>query len=155
MISRFLAGCSLAMLGVGVLLAPVRAPAADPKVVELTQVPCQFLEPEGKDHDYKSTSRADCVAINMESEAARLAEAKPIKLRPGRYIFRVTNRNVPYELGFWLRGDGLLNRLSLPSTVGGGLATGATQDFEILLEKGEYVFSCPQNPTPSYKLVVK
>ncbi len=38
---------------------------------------------------------------------------------------------------------------------GGGLTEGATQDYEIVLEAGEYLYSCPLNPTPDYKLVVE
>lgn len=152
----FLKGCSAAVLGVGISASATSALAANPTVVELTQVPCQFLESEnGKNQGYKSTKKADCDAINAKSGSARLVAAKTIELKPGKYIFRVANRDVPYELGFWLRGDGVLNRVSLPSVSGGGLTTGKTQDYEIELKPGEYVYSCPLNPTPDYKLVVK
>lgn len=152
----FLKGCSAAVLGVGISASATSALAANPTVVELTQVPCQFLESEnGKNQGYKSTKKADCDAINAKSGSARLVAAKTIELKPGKYIFRVANRDVPYELGFWLRGDGVLNRVSLPSVSGGGLTTGKTQDYAIELKPGEYVYSCPLNPTPDYKLVVK
>ena len=36
-----------------------------------------------------------------------------------------------------------------------GLTTGTTQDYAIELKAGEYLYSCPLNPTPDYKLVVK
>jgi hypothetical protein len=125
-------------------------------VIELTQTPCQFVESEnGKDHGYASRKKADCEAINDESGAERLASSKVIRLKPGKYVFRVTNKNVPYPLGFWLRGDGLLNRATLPSVSGGGLSEGATKDYEITLTAGQYVFSCPLNPTLDYKLVVE
>ena len=77
-----------------------------------------------------------------------------MRLKAGRYVFRVANKSVPYDLGFWLRGDGLINRARLPSVSGGGLRTGTTRDYEIDLKPGEYVYSCPLNPTPDYKLVV-
>ena len=130
--------------------------AAQSKVIELTQVPCQFLESEGrKDRGFRSSRAADCEAINAKSARQRLAEAKPLQLAPGRYVFRVANRNVPYELGFWLRGESLIDRARLPSVSGGGLAAGRTQDYEIELKPGKYVYSCPLNPTPDYKLVVR
>lgn len=66
----------------------------------------------------------------------------------------MTNKNVPYELGFWVRGDGLIIRASLPSVSGGGLIQGATQGYKIELKPGEYVYSCPLNPTPGYEIVV-
>ncbi len=130
--------------------------AAAPTVIEFTQVPCQFLESErGVDHGYKSTEAADCEAINARTAAQRLAKARVLELKPGKYVFRVTNKNVPYELGFWLRGDGALGRTTLPSVSGGGLTTGKTQDYVIELKPGDYVYSCPLNPTPDYKLVVR
>ena len=138
------------------LAAFAAAAVAQSKVVDFTQVPCQFLESEGRmDRGFKSSRAADCEAINASSGAQRLAEAKPLQLAPGKYVFRVTNRNVPYELGFWLRGDSLLDRARLPSVSGGGLTTGKTQDYEIELKPGNYVYSCPLNPTPDYKLVVR
>ena len=147
-----LAGGTLA-----VALAALAGPAAaQSKVINLTQVPCQFLESEGqKDRGFKSSRAADCEAINAKSARQRLAEAKPLQLAPGKYVFRVANKNVPYELGFWLRGDSLIDRARLPSVSGGGLTTGKTQDYEIELKPGNYVYSCPLNPTPDYKLVVR
>lgn len=148
---------NIASMGLAAGLAVLALPAwAQPKVIELTQVPCQFLESEdGRDRGFKSAKSADCEAINARTGAARLAEAKTIELAPGKYVFRVTNRNVPYELGFWLRAASLVDRARLPSVSGGGLATGKSQDYEIELKPGNYVYSCPLNPTPDYRLVVK
>lgn len=144
--------CVLALWALG----PGATVAAAPTVIELNQVPCQFLESEGGvDHGYQSRAADDCIAINERTGDARLAKVEPLVLAPGEYIFRVSNRNVPYELGFWLRGDGLVARATLPSVSGGGLATGTTQDYRITLEPGEYVYSCPLNPTPDYPLLVR
>ncbi|WP_323001554.1 hypothetical protein [Denitromonas sp.] len=130
--------------------------AAEPTVIPLTQVGCQFLESEhGTNHGYAPATADDCRRINAESGDQRLSQARVLTLKPGRYVFRVSNQNVPYELGFWLRGDGLAARALLPSVSGGGLVTGKTQDYEIELKPGEYVYSCPLNPTPDYKLVVR
>ena len=130
--------------------------SAEPQVIELTQVPCQFIESEnGIDRGYTTTKKADCDAINARTGAERVAGSEPLVLEAGKYVFRVTNKNVPYELGFWVRGDGVISRLRLPSVSGGGLMTGETQDYEIDLTPGEYVYSCPLNTTPDYKLIVK
>ncbi len=129
--------------------------AAEATVIDLTQTACQFVEAEGVDHGFTSTQKADCEGINEQSGAERLAKSETLQLKPGKYVFRVKNENVPYELGFWLRGDGLVNRATLPSVSGGGLLQGATQEYEIELTAGEYVFSCPLNPTPDYKIVVE
>lgn len=137
-------------------LLPAAASAAGPQVIAFTQTPCQFLESEGgTDRGFKSKGIADCEAINGRTAAQRLAQAKALELKPGEYVFRVTNRNVPYELGFWLRGTTLTDRVLLPSVSGGGLTQGKTQDYAITLKPGTYLYSCPLNPTPDYRLVVR
>ncbi len=143
-------------LWLATLASAPAAGAASPQVVTLTQVPCQFLESEnGADRGFRSKRAADCEAVNARTSDERLAKAKVLRLRPGRTVFRVANRNVPYELGFWLRGDGVINRARLPSVSGGGLMIGKTRDYEVDLKPGEYVYSCPLNPTPDYRLVVE
>ena len=134
-------------------LAPSSVNAADPTVITLTQTGCQFTEPEGKDHGFKTTGATDCKKINAQSGEKRLARAKTITLKPGAYIFRVTNKNVPYQLGFYLRGAGV-GRLTLPKVSGGGLVIGKSRDYHITLKEGDYHFSCPLNPTPDYRLKV-
>lgn len=142
--------------GWAILALAATAPAgAEPRVIELTQVPCQILQSEqGIDHGFTSRSISDCQAINQQTGEQRLATAKTLTLKAGHYLFRVSNRNVPYELGFWLRGAGLIERARLPSISGAGLTTGVTQDYPITLKPGEYVYSCPLNPTLDYRLVV-
>jgi hypothetical protein len=140
---------------VGVL--GVSAEAAE--VITLTQTGCQFLEPEGTDHSFKTQKSADCEKINAKSGSDRLSKSKTITLKPGDYVFRVKNKNVPYELGFWFRSKDYnwknpLHKLSKVSVSGGGLTTGKTQDYKVSLKPGEYVFSCPLNPTPNYRVVV-
>ena len=130
--------------------------AAEPQVIELTQTACQFVESEnGVEHGFKTASAADCKVINQKTGDDRTAKARTLELKPGSYAFRVTNRDVPYELGFYLRGAGVLGRATLPSVSGGGLTEGRTQDYKIDLVEGEYFYSCPLNPTLDYKIVVK
>lgn len=139
--------------------APVRAEGS--KVIELTQVGCQFIESEnGANHGYKPAKKADCERINAETADERLAKARVLELPAGAYTFRVTNENVPYELGFWLRSEGYspgnpLHKLTKTSVSGGGLTMGTSHDYEVELEPGTYVYSCPLNTTPDYTLVVK
>lgn len=135
--------------------------AQEVTVIHLTQIACQFVESEdGVDHGFETTKKADCDAINEKTGEARLAKAQVLELDPGRYIFRVTNKSVPYDLGFWLREhdyDWLnpIHKLTKTSVSGGGLSLGATRDYEVELEPGEYLYSCPLNTTPDYRLVVK
>ncbi|MFC1542481.1 hypothetical protein ACFL4M_01155 [Pseudomonadota bacterium] len=124
------------------------------ETIELTQTACQFVEPEKGDQHYRANSYEACQRFNEKNSEDRLARSKVIELKQGEYLFRVHNRDVPYVLGFWLRGEGL-GRLTLPSVSGGGIETGSYKDYRITLKEGEYLYSCPLNPTPDYKLVVK
>ncbi len=149
--------CCAAGMVAAVAFAPIAATSAE--LVELTQTGCQFIEPEGTDHGYKTTRKADCEAVNKKTGAKRVASAQVIRLKPGEYVFRVTNRDVPYELGFWLRSKGYdwrnpLHKVTKTSVSGGGLNTGKSQDYEVTLKAGEYVYSCPLNTTPDYRLIV-
>ncbi len=143
-----------------VALFGVAAAANAAQVVTLTQVTCQFVESEnGIDHMYKSSKKADCEAINARTGKDRLAKAKVLTLKPGDYVFRVENKNVPYVLGFWLRDESYdwrnpLHKLSKTSVSGGGLKAGTSRDYEVTLKPGEYLYSCPLNTTPDYRLVV-
>jgi hypothetical protein len=155
-----LAGVAGIIGGLAVMPAATALAAADAQVIDLTQVACQFLESEnGVDHDFTTAEKADCEAVNEKTGAARLGDAEVLTLKPGTYVFRVTNLDVPYELGFWLREEDYnwknpLHKLTKISVSGGGLVMGTTQDYEVELESGEYLYSCPLNPTPDYRLVV-
>ena len=104
------------------------------KVINLTQVGCQFVESEnGTNHGYSPAKKADCVEINDKTAEKRLDAAKTLELKSGDYTFRVVNRNVPYELGFWLRSVGYdwrnpVHKLTKTSVSGGGLVQGMTED---------------------------
>jgi len=134
------------------LLMPVGSEAAE--TIPLTQTHCQFIEAEVEEHHFSAGSADQCKTINAKTAGQRLAKAQPLHLKAGDYIFRVKNRDVPYTLGFWLRGTGI-SRWSLPGVSGGGIATGKTHDYAISLQPGEYRYSCPLNPTPDYVLIVE
>ena len=150
-------GCVLA---VAIGLPPGDATGAEPGVIELTQVACQFLEPEnGIDHGFTTTRKADCDRINEQSGADRVAKSTVLELKPGTYVFRVVNRNVPYGLGFWIRERDYnwlnpVHRVTKTSVSGGGLTIGKTGEYVVDLQPGEYLYSCPLNTTPDYHLVL-
>lgn len=70
------------------------------RIIELTQTHCQFLETEGVDHQFSARSAAECERINAQTGDKRIANSQTLSLSAGKYIFRVSNRDVPYELGF-------------------------------------------------------
>lgn len=66
---------------------------AAPQIVELTQVPCQFLESEhGVNQSSRTTKIQDCEVINDKTVNVRLANVITLKLKLGKTIFRVTHR---------------------------------------------------------------
>ncbi len=145
----------LVLIAAGLLTGHSVSAADAPRIITLTQTGCQFVESEGGvDHKYQTGNAADCEKINARTGKERLAKSAPMVLKPGKYVFRVTNKNVPYGLGFWLRGSGF-GRVTLPSVSGGGLSKGVTKDYVVDLKPGEYVYSCPLNPSPDYSLIVK
>lgn len=135
-----------------ILLSSGPANSAEPFVVLLTQTPCTIIEAEEEPREFVSRSSEDCKRINKETAGERVFI--PLRLKQGKTIFRVANENVPYELGFWVRGKGI-KRLVLPSVSGGGLYQSEVKDYEIELKPGEYLYSCPLNPTPDYPLIVE
>lgn len=146
----------LAVAGIAAGAAqPARAEYAAATIVELTQTGCQFLEAEhGVDYRFKPARKEDCVAINARTAHARKSQARVLTLKPGRYVFRITNRDVPYEVGFSLRGQGL-GVVTLPSVSGGGIPKGKTRDFDVMLKPGLYYYSSPENPTPRYQIRIE
>ena len=152
---RFVGGTSAAV-AIGLFMGALSTAAAAPTVIELTQTGCQFVEIEGGvDRGFKTRQAMDCVLINAETGAERLSNVKTLILKPGEYVFRVSNKNVPYQLGFYLRASNRLKVPFLPKIAGGGIDEGETKDYAIELTAGSYRFSCPLNPTPDYPLIVK
>jgi hypothetical protein len=137
------------------LALPVKAEGTGATVIVLTQTGCQFLEPEPEDHEFKPQKPSDCVALNAKSGKGRMAAARTMVVKPGRYVFRVVNRDVPYEVGFYLRAASEVLEPFKPKASGGGIMTGRSRDYPVDLEEGDYLFSCPLNPTPVYRLRVE
>ena len=142
-LSTFLATCDSTLVG------------SAPTIIEITQTGCQFLEPEGTDHEFQPHSAKDCKNINKETGKARLAAHKPLRLAPGKYTFRIANTDVPYELGFYLRAAQRALIPFRPRVSGSGLSQGTTKDYAVELTEGEYIYGCPLNPTPGYSMIVK
>ncbi len=108
----------------------------------------------------------------MKKEDGMKKEAKVIKLEQtngaftieeltigeGTYVFEIENNGVKHDVGFVLAPKGKTtpeNHIK-NAYVQKAVANGTTsQSKEVTLTKGEYVYFCPLNPTPEYKLIVK
>lgn len=89
--------------------------------------------------------------ISLEQVSGEFVQ-KGISVSPGSYVFEIHNNEVGHDVGFVLVKKG--KDLSKPENhikaayVTEKVATGKTQRTNIVtLEKGEYVYFCPLNPT--------
>lgn len=84
-----------------------------------------------------------------------------LDLAPGKYLFKVSNTNVDHEVGFVIQAaadaEGDVMKTAVANSFGQAMiAEGESTTSGIVeLKAGDYVYSCPLNPTPKYKLTVK
>lgn len=84
-----------------------------------------------------------------------------LDLKPGKYQFRIVNRDVNKEVGFLIQAKADAKGDPMKTAVENSFAQSMIKkgDAEytgvVTLTKGEYVYSCPINPTPKYSISVK
>jgi len=81
-----------------------------------------------------------------------------LTLKPGKYIFEVTNAGVDHEVGFVIapvvngkEGDHIKAGY-LPKAIKDGEKASSKV---VELKAGTYNYFCPLNPTPHYQIIVK
>jgi len=118
-----------------------------------------------KDHMHGSDKMEKMQTMDKMDKEVRIIELQQepgvytttsLQLEPGKYIFKVTNKNVDKKLGFYLttaggektqvKDSGLAELVKLGENSESGVVT---------LEAGSYEYSCPLNPTPKYNITVK
>lgn len=88
-------------------------------------------------------------------------ETQKLNLTTGKYQFRVVNKNVDKDLGFAIQKEEDKNVDVKKSAVPNSFTTAYVKKGEVQytgvveLKGGNYVYSCPLNPTPHYKIIVK
>jgi len=115
---------------------------------------------------FSLTASAQDKMMKKEATTVSLAQVKgtfvqqSLTLAEGNYIFEIANDGVGHDVGFVLVKKGA--DASKPENhiksayVTKAVATGEKQTSNpTKLEKGEYVYFCPLNPTPQYTLIVK
>ena len=81
---------------------------------------------------------------------------KEVTLEPGDYIFEISNNNVGHQVGFVLAPKSNPDAHIKTAYVTKVVDNNTTESSNVThLEKGEYVYFCPMNPTPQYTLIVK
>ena len=81
-------------------------------------------------------------------------DTQSLTLKPGKYVFAVTNKGVDKDLGFYLQDatEAQVANSGLKELIGNGETN---QTGVVTLTPGTYQYSCPLNPTPHYTITVK
>ncbi len=106
------------------------------------------------------TAEKDVTIIEL-TQTANTINTQNLNLKPGKYQFRVVNVDVEKDLGFVIqkaadaKGDVMKTAVENSFTTALIKKGDAQYTGVVELKAGEYVYSCPLNPTPQYKLTVK
>jgi len=88
-------------------------------------------------------------------------QTNQLNLTPGKYQFRVVNKDVDKDLGFVIQKEQDKNSDVMETALVNSFTTvyvkKGTAEYTGIVElnNGSYVYSCPLNPTPHYRIVVK
>jgi len=102
-------------------------------------------------------AQEDVTVIKLDQTPGKF-EKEGLTLKPGKYIFEVTNAGVDHELGFVIAP---VKNGKEGGHIKDGYLANAIKDGEtsrskiVILEEGEYNYFCPLNPTPHYKIKVE
>ena len=93
--------------------------------------------------------------VSLEQTKGEFTQ-KEVTLEAGAYIFEISNNNVGHQVGFVLAPKANPDAHIKTAYVTKAVENNATETTNVTqLEKGEYVYFCPLNPTPQYTLIVK
>lgn len=88
-------------------------------------------------------------------------ETEELQLLPGKYQFRVVNDGVEKDLGFVIQKEEDKDKDVMETAVENSFTTAYVKKDKaeytgvVQLESGTYVYSCPLNPTPHYRIIVR
>jgi len=106
----------------------------------------------------KGSKEAMVETVSLEQTKGVFTQQE-VTLKEGSYIFEISNNNVGHDVGFVLIKKGTdaskpenhIKTAYVTEVVGNN----KTQKSNVtVLEKGEYLYFCPMNPTPQYTLTV-
>lgn len=106
------------------------------------------------------TTEKNVTIIEVTQTAGEIS-TQTLNLKPGKYQFRVVNKNVDKDLGFVIQKAEDAKADVMKTAIPNSFTTSLVKKGEVQytgvveLKSGEYVYSCPLNPTPHYTLSVK
>ncbi|NQY29321.1 MAG: cupredoxin domain-containing protein [Flavobacteriaceae bacterium] len=104
-----------------------------------------------------NAQNATVKTVSLEQTKGEFTQ-KSITLNEGTYIFEISNAGVGHEVGFVLTPKG---KTDASNHIKNAYVTEVVKtntkghSKKVTLKKGEYVYFCPLNPTPQYKLIVQ
>ncbi|MDX2127702.1 MAG: hypothetical protein SFU91_01555 [Chloroherpetonaceae bacterium] len=107
----------------------------------------------GKKVNVMPTEKDGIPVITLEQTPGEFVQ-QSIKLKPGKYRFKVSNLSVDHEVGLYLRAA--KTKKSVPNSgTDGHIKKGESKETGVVeLKEGEYLYSCPLNPTGDCKITV-
>jgi len=127
------------------------------KIISILVIALAFSSNTNAQDNMMTNSKA--TVISLEQTKGEFTQ-KEVTLEAGSYIFEIANNNVGHQVGFVLVPKG--KDASKPENhiktayVTKAVDNNSTETSKVTtLEKGEYVYFCPMNPTPQYTLTVK
>ena len=104
-----------------------------------------------------NAQKKEVKTVTLEQTKGEFTQ-KAITLSEGTYIFEIANEDVGHNVGFVLAPKGKTDpKHHIKNAYVTKQVTNNTTGHskEVTLEKGEYVYFCPLNPTPQYTLTVQ
>lgn len=101
------------------------------------------------------------VTIIELTQTEKQFETQELHLVAGKYQFRIVNKSVERDLGFVIQKEEDKNadlmKTAIPTAFTKKQVKKGKAEYTgiVDLKKGNYVYSCPLNPTPHYKIIVK
>ena len=127
------------------------------KIISVLVIALAFSTHTNAQDNIMKDSKA--TVVSLEQTKGEFTQ-KEVTLEAGSYIFEIANNNVGHQVGFVLVPKG--KDASKPENhiktayVTKAVDNNSTETSNVTtLEKGEYVYFCPMNPTPQYTLIVK
>ena len=105
--------------------------------------------------DDKMSKSVAIKTVQLEQTKGKFTQ-EHITLDAGSYVFEIRNNNVGHQVGFVLAPKSNPEAHIKTAYVTKAVENNSTESSNVtVLEKGEYIYFCPLNPTPQYTLVVK
>lgn len=106
------------------------------------------------------TMESDVTIIELTQTESQFF-TQNLNLKPGKYQFRVINKDVNKDVGFVIQKAANKMEDVMKTAVPNSFTTALVKKGEaqytgiVELKAGDYVYSCPLNPTPHYTIKVK